>query len=154
MTDNYRRLFDYEAWANRETLASLRAAANPPEKARKLLGHIVGAGRLWISRIEGAAKPPAVWPDLSLEECARGIEEMRGRWSAFLERADPAELSRAVGYTNSKGERWESSVADILTHVVLHGTYHRGQIASRLRDAGGEPAYTDFIEAARRGKIG
>ena len=95
-----------------------------------------------------------MWPDLSLEECARGIEEMRGRWSAFLERAGPAELSRTVAYTNSKGERWESSVADILTHVVLHGTYHRGQIATRLRDAGGEPAYTDFIEAARRGKIG
>ncbi len=154
MPDDFKRLFDYEAWANGETLASLRAAAKPPEKARKLLGHILGAGRLWLSRIEGAVKPPAVWPELSLEESARGVEELRGCWRAFLERADAAELSRSVAYTNSKGERWESSVADILTHVVLHGTYHRGQIAAVLRDAGWEPAYTDFIEAARRGKIG
>jgi uncharacterized damage-inducible protein DinB len=41
----------------------------------------------------------------------------------------------------------------VLTHVVLHGAYHRGQIAADLRAAGLEPPYTDFIEAARRGEI-
>jgi uncharacterized damage-inducible protein DinB len=152
MTDNYQRLFDYDAWANGETLASLRAAASPPEKARKLLGHIVGTERLWLSRIEGT-KTPAVWPDLSLAECGAGIEEMRGRWARFLEAATPESLSRAIEYTNSKGERWTNRAAEILMHVVLHGSYHRGQIALDLRGAGFEPAYTDYIEAARRGKV-
>ncbi len=42
---------------------------------------------------------------------------------------------------------------DILTHVVLHSAYHRGQIASQVRSGGEQPAYTDFIHAARQGLI-
>jgi uncharacterized damage-inducible protein DinB len=55
-----------------------------------------------------------------------------------------------VGYTNSKGEPWTNTVEEILTHVVIHSTYHRGQIASDLRNAGLEPAYTDYIHALRQ----
>jgi len=44
-------------------------------------------------------------------------------------------------------------VADVLTHVVLHSAYHRGQIASLIRSGGDAPAYTDFIHAARQGLI-
>ena len=44
-------------------------------------------------------------------------------------------------------------MADILSHVVLHASYHRGQIASAMREAGGTPAYTDFIHAVRSGLI-
>ena len=149
---NFERLFFYEHWANREALASLRAAGDPPEKARKILGHLVGTGRLWLSRIEGTEKS-AVWPDLSLDECASGLEDLAARWNALLHGAGAGNFSRTATYTNSKGEQWSSGVADILTHVVLHSAYHRGQIATVMREAGFEPAYTDFIEAARRGRI-
>jgi uncharacterized damage-inducible protein DinB len=44
-------------------------------------------------------------------------------------------------------------VEDILTHVLLHSAYHRGQIASQTRAAGGTPAYTDFIHAVRQGFV-
>ena len=57
----------------------------------------------------------------------------------------------SVAYRNSKGEPWTSTVGDILTHVVTHSAYHRGQVASELRAAGFEPAYTDFIHAVRQG---
>jgi uncharacterized damage-inducible protein DinB len=36
---------------------------------------------------------------------------------------------------------------------VVHGGYHRGQIAAAVREAGGEPAYTDFIHAVRAGLV-
>jgi uncharacterized damage-inducible protein DinB len=64
------------------------------------------------------------------------------------------DLADGVAYRNSKGEFWTSSVGDILTHVLLHAHYHRGQIAASQREAGGEPAYTDFIHAARSGFLG
>jgi len=153
MTD-WKRLIAYDAWANREALASLRAAADPPAKAVRSLGHLVGAGRLWLARIEGSREsPPAVWPALSLHEAADGVEELAERWRKLARGLDEAALARIVRYTNSKGEPWSSSVADILMHVVIHGGYHRGQIASELRAAGFTPAYTDYIEAVRRGWI-
>jgi DinB family len=39
-------------------------------------------------------------------------------------------------------------------HVVMHGTYHRGQIAAEVRAAGGAPEYTDFIHAVRAAAVG
>jgi uncharacterized damage-inducible protein DinB len=155
MTD-WNRLFAYDDWANRETLVSILSAAAALEKSRKVLGHIVGAERLWLSRIEAASKPPppAVWPDLSLDACATAIDEMRDRWRAYLGALSPAEEARVAQYTNSKGEPWSSRVEDILMHVVMHSGYHRGQIAANMRAAGYEPAYTDYIHAVRIGKIG
>jgi uncharacterized damage-inducible protein DinB len=152
MTD-FKRLLAYDAWANRETLSSLRAAGAPPPKALRVLSHLVGAGRLWLARLEGSReKAPAVWPELSLEEEAAALEELARRWTGFAG-LDDSSLARPVSYTNSKGEPWTSSVGDILMHVVLHGSYHRGQIASELRAASHTPAYTDYIEAVRRNRI-
>ena len=47
-------------------------------------------------------------------------------------------------------ERYSSRIVDVLTHVIMHSAYHRGQIASDIRADGGEPAYTDFIHAVRQ----
>lgn len=149
---DWKRLFAYDAWANREVLASLRAAGeSAPERARKRLAHVVGAQRLWLARIESAGgEPPAVWPDLTLDEIGAAIGELVARWARLVTGLDEIELARTVTYVNSKGEPWSSAVGDVLMQVVLHGGQHRGQIASDLRDAGITPAYTDYIEAARR----
>ena len=56
-------------------------------------------------------------------------------------------------YRNTRGEEFENAVEEILTQVFLHSAYHRGQIASTLRDAGHEPALTDFIHALRTGEL-
>jgi uncharacterized damage-inducible protein DinB len=64
--------------------------------------------------------------------------------------ATTADLARIVAYRNSAGRDFRSSVSDIVTHVAMHGSYHRGQIARRLRSVGQEPPYTDFIQYTRR----
>ena len=71
----------------------------------------------------------------------------------LLASLDEEELRESVGYRNSKGEFWTSTVADILTHVALHASYHRGQIAAAIREAGGPPPYTDYIHAVRMGLV-
>jgi uncharacterized damage-inducible protein DinB len=70
-----------------------------------------------------------------------------------LKTLGPADLAEVVGYRNSQGEYWTSAVGDILTHVAMHGAYHRAQIAAAVRESGGAPAYTDFIHAIRRGLV-
>ncbi|MFL5508025.1 MAG: DinB family protein, partial [Gemmatimonadaceae bacterium] len=48
-------------------------------------------------------------------------------------------------YKNSAGEQFTSSVENILTHVFMHGSYHRGQVASLVRAGGDTPSPTDYI---------
>jgi uncharacterized damage-inducible protein DinB len=147
------RLFAYDDWANREALASLRAASSPPPRAQKFLAHILAAESLWLARLKQETRQVVVWPDLSLVECARQIDELRGAWDDYLGALTPATVEESVHYTNTKGERWTNRVEDILLHVVMHSVYHRGQIATEVRAAGFTPAYTDFIQAVRSGKL-
>lgn len=147
--DYYARLLRYDAWANAESLGSLRGGA-VPGKALRWMGHIVGSGALWLARLRQEPPPMPVWPDLDLEGCAAGIERLAGNWPRYLATVSPAGIEEGVAYRNSLGENWTSTVGDILTHVAMHGAYHRAQIAAAVRESGREPAYTDFIHAVRQ----
>jgi uncharacterized damage-inducible protein DinB len=147
-----RRQFQYNDWANREVLRALRAQANPPAKAVRLMAHVVGAEFVWLARLTGEADP-AVWPEWNLEEIEVQQREIAGKFTDYLHALDPDGLTREVEYKNTKGEIWKNSAADILTHVAMHSAYHRGQIATVMRDAGFTPAYTDYILAVRTGRI-
>jgi uncharacterized damage-inducible protein DinB len=149
--DYYARLLRYDAWANAETLRSL--GTDPPAKAMRWMGHLVGSGELWLARLRQEPPSMAVWPDLDLEGCAAGIESLAERWSRYLATLTSADIEESVGYRNSRGEYWTSTVGDILTHVAMHGAYHRAQIAATVRESGQEPAYTDFIHAIRQGLV-
>jgi uncharacterized damage-inducible protein DinB len=148
-----RRLFAYDHWANRETLRVLKTAEPPPARSQTLLAHILAAELLWLGRLVGDNEPMVVWPALGLEQCEARLDELPGFWRSYLEGLDAAQLSRRVAYVNSKGESWESTVEDVLLHVVMHSAYHRGQIASDVRAAGHTPAYTDFIHCVRQGFV-
>ncbi len=90
----------------------------------------------------------AVWPELTFDDAANELDALKRAWREVLAAFDPR---MDVAYTNSKGEPWTSSAGDIVMHVILHGAYHRGQIAIVIRAAGEEPAYTDFIHCVRSG---
>ncbi len=140
------RLFAYDDWANREALRSLRDGG--PAAARRRMAHIIGAQWTWLQRL--AKGPPVeVWPDLDLDACSAQLDELRERYGELFRTLTEEGLARRVSYTNTKGRKFESTAGEILTHVALHGAYHRGQIASDVRAHGQEPAYTDFIHATR-----
>jgi len=154
MLDELRRLFAWDAWANRETLASLERTADAPEAARKRMAHVVGTEWLWLSRLRSEPSPMAVWPPIDLAECRRQLPRLEVAWKKELAGTSEASLARSVEYVNSKGEIWTNDAGDVLMHAILHSAHHRGQIASDLRAAGFEPAYTDFIHAVRKGFVG
>ena len=150
MKEKFTRLFTYDEWANRETLRSLKEAEKPTQKSVEVMAHIVASEWLWLTRLKEERQRLAVWPELSLEQCEVQIEELGAHWQDYLERPPRSET---VSYVNSKGESWTSHVEDMLMHVVMHSSYHRGQIASQLRSSGNTPAYTDFIHSVRQGFV-
>lgn len=72
------------------------------------------------------------------------------RYDAWANAETLGSLRQGAPPRNSLGEDWTSTVGDILTHVAMHGAYHRAQIAAAIRESGRTPAYTDFIHAVRR----
>lgn len=148
---HYRRLLQYDAWANREVLTNLQNGAALPPRALKFFAHIIAAEILWLERIKGGRPSIAVWPELTLPQCEAQLAAITQLWQDYLANLTPAELAQPVAYTNTKGETFRTPLEDILMHVVMHAAYHRGQIATEVRANGVTPAYTDFIHAARSG---
>ena len=150
MTADLHRLFTFDDWANREIARALRAGE--PAGAVRLLAHIVAAQWLWLRRLGRPGREGAVWPEMTPADCERDLDPLREEWRRLLD--DRALAGGTISYTNSKGEPWTSPVRDVLTHVVTHGSHHRGQIVFLFRGAGMTPPYVDFIEASRRGFLG
>jgi uncharacterized damage-inducible protein DinB len=150
---HFQRLFAYDAWANREVLASLRSTSQAPARGLKLIAHVLSAERLWLERLEQKPQTLAVWPELVLNECDNLAAEQDTNWRTYLGGREEADLERSVSYRNSKGESWKSRKEDILIHVIMHSAYHRGQIATEMRAAQLTPAYTDFIHSVRQGFV-
>ena len=141
-----------------ETAEAIRAAggANPSpanHRSLQLLSHILAAERVWLERLKQQPQSVPVWPEPDLAQCEAEAATLGGLWLEFLDLITAGDVSQTISYKNSKGEPWTSTIVDVLTHVVLHSAYHRGQIASHMRANGQTPAYTDFIHGVRQGLI-
>jgi len=145
LKDHFSRLVAHLEWADQRVLTSLRSAASLPPKAVEIYSHILGSEHVWLSRISGTAPRIAVWPNLSLDDCARVSAENAAELRRLTSTLTADALARGITYRNSAGDQFTSSLEDILTHVMMHGSYHRGQVASLIRAAGETPAPTDYI---------
>ena len=152
MVNYLRKLFVYDAWANREFLTALKSLPEEPLPMKRLV-HILSAEKLWYERLNSQPQSLPVWPEFGWQQCEALLAELDDLWRNYFERITDADLDGTVSYRNSKGEKWDSRVQDILTHVIVHSGHHRGQIAADLRAAGIAPPYTDFIHAVRQSMV-
>jgi uncharacterized damage-inducible protein DinB len=114
-----------------------------------LYSHILGSEHVWLSRIKGQPAKYAVWPTLTLDECETLSAENIRQYETTLAGTEPDGFARMITYRNSAGEQFTSSLEDILTHVAMHGSYHRAQVAMLMRQSGETPTPTDYIAFAR-----
>lgn len=148
MKDWLERLLGHMEWANGRALEAVRGTGE--ERSLDLMAHVLATERVWMARIRtGDSSGLEIWPSLSVEECQRLMRRNLGTYRSFADSVSEEGLRRDVAYRNSSGTRFETPVGEILLHVSQHGSYHRGQIARELREAGEEPVNTDFIQFVR-----
>jgi uncharacterized damage-inducible protein DinB len=148
MKDHFNRLNQYNRWANRRVLDGLKNQT-VPEKALNLLSHVVLAESVWQMRLSEKPVSTGVFDVLSLEEIDEMMTRNEAGWTSLLESTE--DYNRKLDYKMLNGTPVQSSISDILTHIFNHGTYHRAQIASEMRQSGLDPASTDFISFSRLG---
>ncbi len=136
------------AWANARVLESLRQP-NVPAHALQIYAHILGAEHVWLARLEQRQPALSVWPSLTLDQCETVARDNVRGFRAYVERLTTEALQRTVHYRNSAGLEFDNGIEEILLHVAMHGSYHRGQVALLVRDAGAEPAPSDYIAFVR-----
>ncbi len=152
MISELNRLFAHLTWADLRVLEYLRRLEGAEAGELRLFSHVLGSERLWLARLRGGDTSALEgWPGFSLTECASVLEENTRGYASFLESLDEERLEHPVEYQTTDGTDYRTRVGDILLHVTLHASHHRGQIARLARDAGREPVNVDYITFAREG---
>ncbi len=148
-------LYDYNAWANARVLgaveplapeAFLRDLKNSFSSVRDTLAHILGAEWIWLRRWHGESPSQILsatdFPDLpSLKDRYAAVEKER---HVFLEGLSEERLAQPFQYKDMAGKAHSLLLIQSLQHLVNHGTYHRGQITTMLRQLGATPVSTDM----------
>ena len=157
-------LLDYHYWARDRVLeaAALLAAeeytrdlGSSFKSIRDTLVHAYSAEWAWHSRWVGVS-PRAhlstdLFPDVPTLQAA--WIELEGRMRAYLAEAGAAGeagISRVISYSNLQGVPGSSVFWHMLQHVVNHGSYHRGQVSTMLRQLGATPSRSQDLIAFYR----
>ena len=142
--EHLRQLFVYDDWANRRIIVTLKS--NPSERSRRILAHLLITKQEYFERLYGKDSTGFdFWPDLSIEECSDRARETAETYERLLNKFDDEGLGLAARYKTSEGVPYENTFRELLTHVLLHSSIHRGNIILKLREEGIEPPKVDYI---------
>jgi len=150
LKDHFIHLFKYNDWATRETARSVTGFEKKDEKLTELFSHIVSAQKIWLNRTLERDIYINPWEKHALQECISQSTEITAEWINMVESFKEKDVERRVEYKNTKGEKFTNTIKDIITHVINHSTYHRAQIAQKVKALGGKPAVTDYIVYQRQ----
>ncbi len=148
-------LFEYDAWANHRLLDAVAALTQEQftrdlgssfPSVRDTLAHIMGGQWIWLERWQGRTPtglPAATdFPDLA---------SLRKRWAeieadllAFVRGLSAERIAAVYEYKTLTAGTFSAPLQYMLQHLVNHGTYHRGQVTTMLRQLGAKSVSTDL----------
>ena len=150
LIETIQKMYEHLIWANQCILETVQSVKIKNQEVSRLFSHILFSEKIWITRLQGmdSSRLP-IWSDVDIEVCAELVMKNEESIKIFFTNLAETDLEKIISYKNSSDKEFKNSVRDILTHVALHGQYHRGQINSRLRANGIETVNVDFIKFMR-----
>lgn len=116
------------------------------EKAINLFSHILNAHQVWNNRIEPKQATFGIW-EVHPIQSFKNIDKMNYEHTQLI--LNKSDLNKTIDYTTRTGQAFNKKIKDLLFHTINHSTYHRGQIATEMRQCGIEPLATDYIRYKR-----
>ncbi len=168
-------LYTYNLWANQRMFSALENLNDqqftaPTESSfpsiRETVFHILGAEWIWLQRWKGIS-PRATTPDVNVNSATMSqltpvkvptVQELstvaalrsfadaiEGERQKFLATVTEERLQAPLQFNDMAGNPYSEPLVQLLQHLVNHGTYHRGQVITLLRQAGSEAVSLDLL---------
>jgi uncharacterized damage-inducible protein DinB len=162
-TSDIKQLYIYNTWANERIfevvsqLTSEQYVQDLKSSHRGIHGtlvHIIGAQKIWLSRWLGNPDKTLIKADTisSLAELKTIWEEVNEATMKFLDTLSDEKLQETLAVQTITSGAFVNTYQEMLTHLVNHSSYHRGQIITMLRQLGVKPVSTDMIVFYREKK--
>ena len=154
-----RLLLTYEGWANQRILSNLfdldedEPAVGPSwGTIFGSMAHVVASHAVWLGRFKETGHSFAI--PATLPEMEAAFRRSQAELVAFGADLVDHDWERLVRFNDSRGHPHEEFLGVLLTHLVNHGTYHRGEAALLLTRAGRSPGDLDLIVYRRQQEPG
>ena len=152
MTHPVIKMYNYHVWANEVIIDRLRELPQDIyhkdiqsgfSSVSKVLSHIYLTDYTWFDIITGKSMNEAMATTNQLREQVemKSIEEMKvifldlsERYRALLD--NQKDIEKLIVVDNPYAGLLETSISETVLHIVTHGSYHRGNIATMLRQMG------------------
>ena len=154
----------YNLWANERLSESILSLPEAQHRQTQLSSfpslhatvlHMLDASSIWWQRLKMQDNITRASENFkgNTTELFLALLHQDSLWKSWVEQATPAALEHVFHYQNTKKEKFRQPTFEMLLHLFNHGTYHRGQLVTILRNLEVTiiPA-TDFIVYARTKK--
>ena len=130
LLEHFAALRAHGEWADGKLLEAVRTSDVP--LAMRELAHVRGAQEIWLSRIEQRAPTVAIWPEFTVHELGTVGAVVDAQWRTFFGGLNEQALNGSVSYRSLAGDAYTTALGHILSHVLMHGHYHRGKANAAL----------------------
>jgi len=154
---------DYHAWANIrlfnriKELPSYESIFNEQIQSvfpsiKDTFAHIYITDQVWLHILHGKSMNEAIQDreslrteieNKSLHELEEMLENMTKQYIDFLITIE--DVNAVFVIENPYVGKLETSILELVQHVVNHGTYHRGNITAMIRQLGHSSTMMDFV---------
>lgn len=143
MKSHFLQHFNYDAWANEKIAQSILEKPIENQKIILLFSHLLAAQKVWLNRCLGDEISVNLWE--SDENWNNLRLDNQKEWKNYVQSLEENDFEQIISYQTSTGIPFKTALKDIFTHLINHGTYHRGQIIQLLKEERDIVPATDFI---------
>jgi uncharacterized damage-inducible protein DinB len=155
----YAQLIDIKRWADRGLYEAVGQNSDRLSKEDtflmlRVLDHIHTVDRIFqhhLQRLPHNFTAPRSQTMPELQVLADGMREVDDWYAAYVRGLTEDDFDQVLDFVFTSGKPARMTRGEIILHVCLHGTYHRGNAGALLQLRGLTPsrdAITDFLEDA------
>lgn len=161
MNNQTLQLYDYHRWANTRVVNHLKKLPDEVytreiesvfSSIQEVIIHVYQTDGMWLSVMRGDSLGETMEKisQHRQKSTRKDIYDMQYLYSQMTKQykvffAEQGDLEKIITIEHPKFGKMETAISAMVTHVVNHGTYHRGNITAMLRQQGHAGIPTDYI---------
>ncbi|WP_422122643.1 DinB family protein [Planococcus sp. X10-3] len=149
------KLLPYHQWATQKILSHTeqfgdeiytREGESSFASIKATISHVITVEKLWLLRMTGIEKPAREQFHVeTVADAKQAFMLLHAEMELYFSSLSEDQWQEVMPFVNLKGEAFEETREEMLFTFINHGSYHRGQITSLLRQFGKEGTTVDYI---------
>ncbi len=152
LRQNYQRLFQFDLWSIRSLVLLMERKERFSDRIACLafLSHIVTIQETWFNRILTipVLEENDPWVEYTPEELRKRAKAINQKWVDLIG-DEEINLNTILTIPREDGSKSQKMIREVLDHLLVHGQYHRAQIALFLKKSGIDSPGFDYISYTR-----